>query len=429
MAPGAGLSAGPALPLSFIGAGLCCLLLAAAWSAWQPELAQLPYPHPQVVGWIHLWLPGFLVTVCLGAVYQLMPVILGARIAGPRAAWWHLGLHVTGLAALVPGLATGRYLVAAVGGTLVVAGAVIAVVIVSRTFAASPRRDAIGACFPLAALWLLITVSAGLLAASNRQEAWLPVSVVALLGAHAHLGLAGFFVTLLQGATFQLVPMFTMGQLRHPRCVAAGLGLTQLGLPLLAGGLVGGHSAITFGGAALLLTGIGCSARALLGTLATRRRRRLETPLRAFCTGLGLLAGAAAWGVTTRLFGGGTWPALGDVTRYGLMLIPGALALAVMGMLLKIVPFLTWMHAYGRFVGRRSVPRATELSDPGLEQTWFGLHLAALALLFGGTFSEAPPWVARLGALLLLLAGLVFLANAARVLRHLRTATFIAAQP
>lgn len=418
-APGAGLTAGPALPLAFIGAGLACLVVAITWSALQPGLAAAPYPHPHLVALLHLWLPGFLLTVCLGAVYQLMPVILGAKLAGPRAAWVHLGLHLAGLALLVPGLATGRYLLAAGGGGALVAGAVIAWVIVARTFGASARRDAVAACFPLAATWLLVTFTAGIIVASNRHHPWLPVSVLALLGAHAHLGLAGFFVTLLQGATFQLVPMFTLGELRRPRWIAAGLGGAQLGLLTLAAGLASEHQSLTRSGAVLLVAGLACSGHALRGTLATRRRRQLETPLRAFLLGLGLLAVAAGLGVASRLLGAGFWPSMGAASRYGLLLIPGALTLAVLGMLLKIVPFLTWMQAYGPQVGRRAVPRATDLSHPGLERTWLVLHLSALACLFAGTFVAGPGPLTRVGPGLLLLAITVFGLNAGRIVRHL----------
>lgn len=36
--------------------------------------------NPLVVALAHLWLPGFLLSVCLGACYQLMPVVLGAAL-------------------------------------------------------------------------------------------------------------------------------------------------------------------------------------------------------------------------------------------------------------------------------------------------------------------------------------------------------------
>ena len=418
-APGAGLSAGPALPLAFIGGGLVALGVAIAWTAWEPELVRAPYPHPHLVALLHLWLPGFLVTVCLGAVYQLMPVILGARLAGPRAAWIHLGLHLSGVALLVDGLARARYLPAAGGGMLLVSGALLGLVIVVRTYIASARRDAVAACFPLAAGWLLATFTAGIILASNRHHPWIPVSVLSLLGAHAHLGLVGFFLTLLQGATFQLVPMFTLGESRRPRWVAAGLGLTQVGLLCLVFGLASDHRAPTTIGASLVCGGIGCSGRALLATLASRRRRRLEPALLAFLGGLGLLATAAVLGSASRLLGAGVWPDLGAVSRYGILLVPGALAFAIMGMLLKIVPFLTWMRAYGPSVGRRPVPRATELSHRTLERAWITLQGGGLLLLVAGSFAACPSWLARGGPFMLLGAVVIYLINAARILRHL----------
>lgn len=420
LAPGTGLSARPALALSYIVAGLLCLLGATAWLALQPGLVRLPYVHPHVVGLMHLWLPGFLLTVCLGAVYQLAPVILGARLAGVRAAWWHLGLHLTGLLLLVPGLALGRYLAAALGGTLIAIGGVIGAIVVGRTYLASSRRDAIAACLPLSTGWLALTFVLGVITASNRHTPWIPVSILSLLGAHAHLGLAGFFLTLLQGAGFQLVPMFTLGSAQRPRCIAAGLICTQVGLPLLALGLGLERSPLATLGALLLLGGIVCSGAALVATLHSRRKPKLETPLRAFLTGLGLLATAAIGVTLTRLLHSGAWPSPVAVSLYGLVLVPGALALAVMGMLLKIVPFLTWMQAYGPKVGKQTVPRATDLSRPRLEAAWFTLHLAALSTLCVAMWWVAPVYTSRVGGLTLFAAAAIYLINLCKILCHLR---------
>ena len=139
------LTGGGRLPLIFIVAGLVAFGLAAAWLARVAGRGSgfPPFLHPEVVAVAHLWLPGFLLSICLGATYQLMPVVLGEAVRLREGwLWTHAGLHLAGVVALVWGLASGRYLAAGLGGLAVVAGVAILSVATLRTFRASRRRDA-----------------------------------------------------------------------------------------------------------------------------------------------------------------------------------------------------------------------------------------------------------------------------------------------
>ncbi|MCU0793833.1 MAG: hypothetical protein MUE42_13505, partial [Opitutaceae bacterium] len=279
------LVGGARLPLAFIACGLVALLVAAVWLAAAPRLALQPHLHPHVVALAHLWLPGFLLSVCFGATYQLAPVVLGAPLAWERVTWLHLALQAAGLPVFVFGFATSRYGLVAIGGGAVAAGAGLFAVNVWVTFARAERRDAIGWSLPLAAAWLGLTVVAGLVLAANRVGWSVALSPLTLLRAHAHAGLAGFFITLVQGVAFQLVPMFTLGAVKNTRRVALGLGAAQTGLVLLTTGLALSWAAVTWAGAGLLAGGIFCSGIELAATLRSRRKRVLEPGLQAFAAG------------------------------------------------------------------------------------------------------------------------------------------------
>lgn len=414
------LVAGANLPLGFIGVGLGALAVAVFVLGLAPTTLLLPSMHPRVVALAHLWLPGFLLSVSLGAIYQLMPVVLGAPLRLPLAwTWAHLGLHAGGVALLVGGFFTGRLAFAAMGGTLVSLGTVVSAVAVWRTFGASTRRDAVAWSFPLAASWLVATTLFGVGLALNRRTPFLPLSVLDLLRAHAHVGLAGFFVTLLQGATFQLVPMFTLSELRAVRRVRAGLLLTQPGLVALTLGLAGGGRGFSFAGAGALLAGLGCSGSALVATLRGRRRRVLEPGVTAFVTGAGGLAGAAVIGVALMLIPGERLP-LPASSAYGVMLVAGALGLMVLGMLAKILPFLVWMKVYGPRTGREPVPLASALGSDRLERIWLGGHAVAVVTLVAGLMTEGRGLVLA-GAWLLAGSMGAFLGHAAAILGHVVT--------
>jgi hypothetical protein len=298
------------------------------------------------------------------------------------------------------------------------AGAGILLVATWRTFRASARRDAIGWSLPLAVSWLAATVLAGVLLALNRRGPFLPLSILDLLAAHAHLGLAGFFLTLLQGATFQLVPMFTLAELRGARWVRAGLALTPAGLAVLTVGLATGGRGLAIAGAGLLGAAIGCSGVALGATLRARRRKKLEPGLQAFRLGAALVVPAVLGGAILLSVGAEAAWASPVRTVYAVVIVAGALGFMVLGMLCKIVPFLVWMRAYGPHAGRRPVPLATALGAPALERAWLILHAAALVALAAGIFAAQTAWL-HAGAWLLAAAVGAFLLNIARVVAHL----------
>ncbi|MCU0791477.1 MAG: hypothetical protein MUE42_01180 [Opitutaceae bacterium] len=413
------LTGGGRLPLVFLIAGQLAFGLAAAWLARATTAGVPPYLHPEMVAVAHLWLPGFLLSVCLGAGYQLMPVVLGEALRVRDGwLWTHAVLHTAGVAALVCGLAGGRYVFAGLGGAAVAAGTLIAALATLRTFLASRRRDAAAWSFLFAAGWLLATTLAGVALAINRRQGFLPLPAIHLLHAHAHLGLAGYFATLLQGVTFQLVPMFTMGEARRPCLAMAALLATQAGLPVLAAGLAWNERALILTGAGVLAAGIAGSGVALAATLATRRRRRLDVGVRAFVIGLAVLGLAALAGLGLAGKAAGEAPAWNGIAAYGLLVIAGGLSLAVLGMLAKILPFLVWMRAYGPRVGKAPVPIATALASRKLEKLWLWLHGAGLVCLVTGAASGAR-WPATAGGWLLAAGAAAWLGNSARVLRHL----------
>jgi len=431
-APGLGtvpLVGGARPSLVFIGGGLIALALGAVWLAWEARRGWPVHLHPRVIALSHLWLPGFLLSICIGASYQLMPVVLGTRLqAGVASLWAHAVLHAAGMGALVIGLASGNFAWAAAGGVAISAGVIRLFLATLRTFAVSSRRDAAAWSFPLAGAWLTATVLAGVLLALNRRYAFLTLSVIDLLRMHAHLGLAGYFLTLLQGVTFQLLPMFTLGQPGLPRWASAGLLASQSGLLLLAPGLAASGRILTVGGALLLLVGVAASGAALIATLRTRRRRVLDPGVRAFVIGGVAIVLSAIGGAGLALDVVPDHKALPFASAYGLLGVVGGLSLMILGMLCKILPFLVWMKAYGPRLGREPVPMATTLSSPLLERTWLLVHLCSIGLLVTGAAGEFSVVTAAGGVLLAFASG-CYLLNATRVFSHLRGKPRVAPRP
>ena len=74
-----------AVPPRFFLTAPLFLMLAGFLLLWQGEAALASRWAPATVALVHLFTVGFLLQVMLGALFQLLPVAVGARIKNPRS--------------------------------------------------------------------------------------------------------------------------------------------------------------------------------------------------------------------------------------------------------------------------------------------------------------------------------------------------------
>lgn len=414
------LAAQGRLPLAFMWLGLAWIVAASAMLVVQPGLLGLPHILPSVIALTHAWILGFFVTVACGAVYQLAPVALGTTLWSERLGWGHFYLHAVGVPGMVYAFWRWQLPWLGIFGSAVALGIVIFTVNTWITVWRSTRRNTVAWSILLATGWLALTVLVGLLLVANRLWGFIPLNPISLLRAHAHLGVVGFFITLLQGVGFQLVPMFTLGEVRDWRLAKTALWLTQLGLVALVPALLWQWEWPAFVAALAISAGLIVSGIGLQRALTTRKKRRLDPGLVAFLRGGAVLCAAAlvgtalAWpGVARDLMVGGF-----NGMTYAVLGILGGLLPCVAGMMCKIVPFLTWMRAYGPRVGRSPTPAAHTLTHPRIERWGLALqHLAVVPLLVGA-WTLNGLWL-RLGAWLLAAGVILFTVDMLGVLKHL----------
>ena len=414
------LAAQGRLPLAFMWLGLAWIVAASAALVVQPGLLGLSHILPSVIALTHAWILGFFVTVACGAVYQLAPVALGTTLWSERLGWCHFYLHALGVPGMVYAFWHWQLSWLGIFGSAVVLGIVIFTVNTWITVWRSTRRNTVAWSILLATGWLALTVLAGLLLVANRRWGFIPLNPLSLLRAHAHLGLVGFFITLLQGVGFQLIPMFTLGEVRDWRLAKAALWLTQLGLGALVPALLWQWEWPAFFAALAINAGLIVSGIGLQRALTTRKKRRLDPGLVAFLRGGAVLCAAAlvgtalAWpGVARDLMVGGF-----NGMTYAVLGILGGLLPCVVGMMCKVVPFLTWMRAYGPRVGRSPTPAAHTLTHPRIERWGLALqHLAVVPLLVG-VWTLNGLWL-RLGVWLLAAGVILFTVDILGVLKHL----------
>jgi hypothetical protein len=96
----------------------------------------------------------------------------------------------------------------------------------------------------------------------------------------------------------------------------------------------------------------------------------------------------------------------------------GWISLTVVGMMLKIVPFLVWYRVYSPRAGREPVPTLSQLSSPRLEGLTYTLLTGGVVLLAVTVSVGDAAWI-RVAGTVLSLGALSFVAVFAQILRHL----------
>lgn len=431
-----------ALPLAFALTGIITLLVGMIWLVFRPDTLATYHYNQYVIALTHLFVLGWGCTVVMGAVYQLVPVALETKLHSERMAILHYVVHVVGFIGMV--WMFWRWDMKQVGhyGSALAVGVGLFAYNIGRTLWRVPRWSVIATAVASSVFWLGCAVFAGLCVAAAKctyeSAETLPATSflgamihalqgtanyvkrfdqISLMHAHAHLGVAGFFLMLIVGVSFRLVPMFTLSELQSPRRATASVWLLNLGL---AGTFVTVllRSPWKLAFALVMLAALGLYGWEIIAMLRARKRKVLDWGVRQFLTAVGLLVPLGGLAIVL------SWPGVQLTARigqlenlYGLLGVLGVVTLAILGMLHKILPFLVWYGRYSREVGKHRVPSFSELYSPRLQEAAYWLYLAGLAGLSVGIVRAHHAGV-RAGTVMLVASVTLFVWNTVKILSH-----------
>ena len=385
-----------AIPLPYMVAALAAFVLfALAVPALAGDLVRTN-DDPHVFALTHLAVLGWITMIIQGALYQLLPVALQADLRSTRLPRWNFWIYAIGVAGFVPSFYVNWTPGVAVFGSLAVGGLAHFVALILRSFPSIRSWHPMASYVLCGQVWLAATMLFGLAYALDWQFRWFEVSDP-LLAAHAHLGLAGFLSLTLMGVSYKLTALFSLAHGHDERLAYANLGLWNLGLLLLATGLIfwpGGPVPVA-GGSLLALSAVIFVADILL---LFRRRRRRSVSLEqwhAFVS-FGSLLVAVALGLILLT---GHAPGRNWVVAYGYAAIAGWFGFSIVGKYYKIIPFLTWLHRYGSQAGNGPLPLLRDLLDERLGWLSFALLVAGYTGVLIGLLGDSAAAVRWCGLL------------------------------
>ena len=403
------------LPLSLLLSGAVASVLLGIGAIFVLPEALTDPQAMHVLALVHTATLGWWTMTIMGAMYQLVPVVLVTRLRAVPLAYCQMLLYLVGVTLLISGFWFTLLPLLAIGGTLVVVAATVFAVHLLATILLASRRPLTAAYLIAALVYLLVVVSLGLTAALNLRWGFLGAATQRLLLAHLVVGLGGWLALTVIGISYKLAPMFALVHRSSERfgwglLIALNLGLVSLALSL-------GLAAPTW---MLELAG-GVLALGLLGfvydfwrMLRARQKQTIDVMQRFAVAAPGYLALGVLLGSAIVAFHlDGAFGPLWLAAAY-LMLL-GWIGQSILGNLQKIVPFLVWNQRYASRVGREKTPLLRDL-----------IHQPTARLAFwlfnGGVLAEAValalanPLAISLAAISVALALILCAVNIAGVL-------------
>jgi hypothetical protein len=403
------------LPLSFLLSGAVASVLLGVGAIFVLPTALTDPQAMQVLALVHTATLGWFTMTIMGAMYQLVPVVLVTRLRAVALAYAQMALYLAGVVLLVSGFWFNVLPLLAVGGSLVVAAASVFALHLLATILLASRRPLTAAYLIASLLYLLLVVSLGLTAAFNLRWGFLGAATSHLFLAHLVIGLGGWLGLTVIGVTYKLTPMFA---LVHRKSERFGWGL----LVLLNAGLIGLALSLGLAAPAWLVDVFGGAlGLGLLGfvfdfgrMLRARQKRALDVMQRFTVAGAGYLALGVVLGSAIVAFHldaafGPVWLAA------AYLLLVGWIGQTILGNLQKIVPFLVWNQRYARRVGRTKTPLLRDLIHLPTARLAFWLLNAGI-LAEAAALAFASPLAVSLAAIPVALALVLCAANLAGVL-------------
>ncbi len=301
--------------------------------------------NPALIGLLHLLNLGLFTMVVSGLLFQLLPVAGGVQFPKVTllASYFHLMLVLGTLSFFVGFLVTDPLLLQLSAGILVAGFVPYLLLLMVAVYRPQGRSGLVRQLkyivpFPL----LLVALGILLLTGWGSDEIGLKREWTDI---HAVWALGGWFTLLLIAISFQLIPMFQVTPDFHPLLKQWGVPLISLSLLVWGGGTMAGMGHWVDGGLWLAAAGMVLFGGSGLWVLSKRKRKIWDASVLFWQISLSSLTIGSLWILTVQTTGEGVSSLLGLYWLF-VVLLP-----MVCGMLLKIAPFLVYIHLQQRVLG------------------------------------------------------------------------------
>ncbi|CAH1208707.1 hypothetical protein PAECIP111893_02873 [Paenibacillus plantiphilus] len=365
------------LPFFFIITGMIGFVLfhgasLLTVSGWLGESVRGPS------GWfhIHLFVLGWATMLAMGAVYQLINVILQSKLYSERLGYAHYVCFTVGLTGLLYGFLQGEVYYIALFATLAMVGILLFAWNMAVTLKRAAQWNAITISAACAVLYLVLTAISGMIMGINFATGFWGAYHEQIFHAHIWLGTIGWFGLLITGFSYKMLPMFYLAHHYPVRLQTISMLLWNAAV------LFGTISFLSGGGrwpqwSTLLLLALAIIIYNihLLQIIRFRNKRNPGFGIRWSVYGSQTFAAVVIIALLYTLAAPQQLFQAEFVLIAGWIYLGGWVSFTILGYASKIVPFLWWTHKYGKLVGKPGTPIMSAL----LNEKQVNIGLAAIA--------------------------------------------------
>lgn len=328
--------------------------------------------QPKILSFAHMAVLGWATMIIMGAMTQLVPVILETSLFSVWIAKWGLWLYVLAVTTI-----TGHFWFFAIkgGGMAWAAGiaftaVVLFVINVGLTLTKVKKINITIAHIIAAIVYLTVVASIGFVLGYNLSIPFIKGNHLNYMALHAAIGFGGWFSMIIMGVTYKLLPMFTLSYTYKNWPGWAAFSLVNLGI---IGIIIEFLTNRPFYSSVLILAGLIMFSYQVVLIMKGRMRKALDVGLRHALFSYVYIPVAAVLGVVISLSNMDDEMRERIILIYGFTVLFGCITLLIIGMMYKIVPFLVWFHKYSDKVGKEKVPLLKDMFSERLGNIQFWL--------------------------------------------------------
>jgi len=380
-----------------------------------PHLAMLGQVREEA-GWTftHFFLLGWVSMLAMGASFQLVQVILNAKLFSRVLGFIHYCLYTCGMFILLISLQNGSWGVA-IGGCLIAAGVLIYLWNMICTIIRAHKWNVFVLGMLISLLHLLITVVLGTFMGISWELGWKSSLYNHLFMSHLWFGVGGWVSGLIITYSFKLLPMFHVSRKKPGADCYWIISLFQGGVWLMVGSIWLQSKFI--GTIALGLVSV---SALLLVRFVYIVRARGKRP--------GGAVTIVVYLIPLTLIFFGYW-AFNDIiwpntlfhqkltVAFLFFLVVGWFSATIFSYLSKIVPFLWWAHQFHSKWGKKNMIQLADMTNDFRLQCELVLYLLAVVVVSVAFFVHNLV-LARFGQVGAAAAGIIYIVELVRILRY-----------
>lgn len=363
----------------------------------------------RLIGWVHLYMIGFVMMVIIGAMGQLSVVVGEVHHRYPRVFGWIWPLLVIGTAMLAIGfIHDPSFLVG--GGMVILSALVIFAFNLFVTLRHSGRRTSVTLSMQWSTLFLSVGLGVGVMMAlgyagiiSIDPTQWRMGHIFAVFG--------GYVMLNIMGVSTVLLPMF--GACSRPsdkdHTISFTAMVVSVSVMILASALQ-----LEWLEKVALFFGIGSVTYYMTQVyriFTSKKRRYSDIWERSVAVAFVALSVSMGIGIYGAVSGGEK-----AILLSFWFLTAGFLGFLITAHLYKIVPFLVWFERYAPYIDEREVPMLHQLLSARLANVQWGLGVIGLVVI-AIAIGLANTVLLKTGAFFLVGSGVVLLATLVKLLR------------